>query len=220
MKNISRNLLRDSIAALRGARNPHVQLRTFRLLRSVRLALESLATVFRDVLKMHGMTAAMLVVAMLGLNACDQKEPVVQPMSLKQGASCSLDGMLLMDYPGPKAQIHYDIGEPDFFCDTMEMFSIYLRPEQQKRIRAIYTHDMGKASWEAPREEWIDAKKAFYVLGSKKMGGMGPTLASFAKQEDAQAFAKTNGGKVLRFDEVNIDMVALDGGVLRDETMR
>jgi len=52
------------------------------------------------------------------------------------------------------------------------------------------------------------------------MGGMGPTLASFAKHEDAQVFAKTNGGKVLRFDEVTIDMVALDGGVLRDETMR
>jgi len=168
--------------------------------------------------RMNKITIAVLV--LLGLSACDQKETALEPLTLKQGASCSLDGMLLMDYPGPKAQIHYDMGEPDFFCDTMEMFSIYLRPEQQKRIRAIYTHDMGKASWEAPREEWIDAKKAFYVLGSKKMGGMGPTLASFAKQEDAQAFAKTNGGKVLRFDEVNIDMVALDGGVLRDETMR
>jgi copper chaperone NosL len=220
MKNTPKNLLRDSIAALRGTCNPHVQLRTFRLLRSVRLALESLATVFRGVLKMRMAKITFAALVLFGLSACDQKEAVVQPMSLKQGVSCSLDGMLLMDYPGPKAQIHYDMGEPDFFCDTVEMFSIYLRPEQQKRIKAIYTHDMGKASWEAPREEWIDAKKAFYVLGSKKMGGMGPTLASFAKQEDAQAFAKTNGGKVLRFDEVTIDMVALDGGVLRDETMR
>jgi len=220
MKNTPKNLLRDSIAALRGTCNPHVQLRTFRLLRSVRLALESLATVFQGVLKMRMAKITFAALVLLGLNACDQKESVVQPMSLKQGASCALDGMLLMDYPGPKAQIHYDIGEPDFFCDTMEMFSIYLRPEQQKRIKAMYTHDMGKASWDAPREEWIDAKKAFYVLGSKKMGGMGPTLASFAKQEDAQAFAKNNGGKVLRFDEVTIDMVALDGGVLRDETMR
>lgn len=163
---------------------------------------------------------AITTLIMLCLNACDKKEAAVQPLALKQGASCALDGMLLADYPGPKAQIHYDIGEPEFFCDTMEMFSIYLRPEQQKRIKAMYTHDMGKARWDAPREEWIDAGKAFYVLGSKKFGGMGPTLASFARQEDAQAFAKANGGKVLRFDEVNIDMVALDGGVLRDETMR
>jgi copper chaperone NosL len=223
MKNISKNLLRDPIAALRGARNPQVQLRTFRLLRSVRLALESLATVSRIVLKMKmsKKPVVILVVFALGLSACGKTETAtVQPMSLTQGASCSLDGMLLMDYPGPKAQIHYDHGDPDFFCDTVEMFSIYLRPEQQKRITAVYTHDMGKASWEAPREEWIDATKAFYVIGSNKLGGMGPTLASFARQEDAQAFAKVNGGKVLRFEEVTIDMVSLDGGVLRDEAMK
>jgi copper chaperone NosL len=171
-------------------------------------------------MKASVLNIAIAALMVLGLSACDKKEATVQPLTLKQGASCALDGMLLMDYPGPKAQIHYDIGEPEFFCDTMEMFSIYLRPEQQKRIKAMYTHDMGKASWEAPRDEWIDASKAFYVLGSKKLGGMGPTLASFARQEDAQTFAKTNGGKVLRFDEITIDMVALDGGVLRDETMR
>lgn len=162
-----------------------------------------------------------LAMTMAGLGACNKTgTATVQPMSLTQGVSCSLDGMLLLDYPGPKAQIHYDHGEPEFFCDTVEMFSIILRPEQQKRITAVYTHDMGKASWEAPREEWIDATQAFYVSGSSKMGSMGPTLASFARQEDAQAFARANGGKVLRFGEVTLDMVTLDGGVLRDETMK
>lgn len=39
------NLLRDCMAALPGARNPHVLKSTFRLLRSVRLALQPLATV-------------------------------------------------------------------------------------------------------------------------------------------------------------------------------
>lgn len=173
----------------------------------------------KNLLKMR--KRAVVLAMVLGLSACGKTETAaVEPISLAQGVSCSLDGMLLLDYPGPKAQIHYDHGDPDFFCDTVEMFSIYLRPEQQKRIRAAYTHDMGKASWEAPREEWIDATKAFYVIDSNKLGGMGPTLASFARQEDAQAFAKANGGKVLRFDEVTIDMVSLDGGVLRDETMR
>lgn len=175
----------------------------------------------KGILKMRMTMVAMLIVVALGLGACGKTETAtVEPMSLTQGVSCSLDGMLLMDYPGPKAQIHYDHGEPDFFCDTVEMFSIYLRPEQQKRITAVYTHDMGKADWNAPKEEWIDATKAFYVIDSKMLGGMGPTLASFARPEDAQAFAKANGGKVLRFGEVTIDMVSLDGGVLRDETMR
>jgi hypothetical protein len=42
------NLLRDEIAALRGARNPHVHKRTFRFSRSVRLAPSSLATVCKS----------------------------------------------------------------------------------------------------------------------------------------------------------------------------
>ena len=48
---------------------------------------------------------------------------------------------------------------------------------------------------------------------------MGPTLAAFMHEQDAQAFAKQYGGKVLRFDQITLDMVALDGGVLRDERM-
>jgi copper chaperone NosL len=51
------------------------------------------------------------------------------------------------------------------------------------------------------------------------MGSMGPTLASFARIEDAQAFVKQYGGKVLRFDEVTVDMVALDGGAQHNERM-
>lgn len=150
---------------------------------------------------------------------CSKNEQTTKAVEIDRTTSCSLDGMILMDYPGPKAQIHYDKGEPDFFCDTMEMFSIYLRPEQKKRVKALFTQDMGKTPWEQPTGNWIDAKVAHYVIGSKKMGSMGPTLAAFARIEDAQAFAKQYGGKVLRFDEVTLNMVALDGGAQHDERM-
>ena len=46
---------------------------------------------------------------------------------------------------------------------------------------------------------------------------MGPTFASFGSEADAQSFAVRNGGKVLRFDQITIDMASLDGGVIRDE---
>lgn len=153
------------------------------------------------------------------VTGCAKKEDIIKAAEINQGTSCSLDGMILADYPGPKGQIHYDKGEPDFFCDTMEMFSIYLRPEQKKRIKALFTQDMGKTPWEQPKENWIDAKSAYYVLGSKKMGSMGPTLAAFSRSEDAQAFVKQFGGKVLKFEEVTINMVSLDGGAQHDERM-
>lgn len=153
------------------------------------------------------------------LAACGEGPKSAKPLEIAQGTACALDGMVLLDFPGPKAQIHYDRGDPDFFCDTREMFSIVLRPEQKKHIVAIYTQDMGKADWTRPEGQWIDAKTAFYVVGSKRRGSMGPTVASFAGEADARQFAGQYGGQVLRFDQVGIDMVDLSGGSGHDEKM-
>lgn len=163
--------------------------------------------------------AVIVLTVVLTVASCSRPQPGPAPIELTRDTACALDGMLLMDYPGPKAQIHYEQGPPDFFCDTVEMFSIYLRPEQRKRVLALYTQDMAKAAWEAPRDHWIDAKSAFYVLGSSRMGSMGPTLASFAREEDARAFAGQHGGQVLRFEQVTPEMVDLSGGVVSDEQM-
>jgi len=150
---------------------------------------------------------------------CTKKVETVNAVKIDRTTSCSLDGMTLMDYPGPKAQIQYDKGEPDFFCDTMEMFSVYLKPEQKRHVKAVFTQDMGKTSWEHPKGNWINAKSAYYVYGSKKFGSMGPTVAAFSRREDAQKFEAQYGGKVLKFDEVTYNMVALDGGAQHDVRM-
>jgi copper chaperone NosL len=161
---------------------------------------------------------ALLLVLLVG-GGCAKKQEAVKPLEMTRSTACALDGMLLLDYPGPKAQIHYADGKHDFFCDTVEMFSIYLRPETQTQVVGIFTQDMGKADWKTPVGNWIDAKGAYYVRGSKVRGAMGPTLASFARKEDADAFVQKNGGNVLRFDQVTIDMVDLHGGASRDEGM-
>ncbi len=84
----------------------------------------------------HWLLSVVLIGGILGLAGCGEDiRPNAQETTA--GTFCSLDGMLLQDYPGPKAQIHYDQGEPDFFCDTVEMFAIYTRPEPQKRIVAV-----------------------------------------------------------------------------------
>jgi len=169
--------------------------------------------------RFSGHALALLTAATFALTACNQAEKPVTPLEITGDTTCSLDGMLLADYPGPKAQIHYDQGQPDFFCDTVEMFSIYLRPEQQKRIKAVFVQDMGKADWKTPKGHWIDARTAFYVKGSRLNGGMGPTMASFALESDAKDFAAHNGGTVLPFAAVTPDMVTLDGGILHDQRM-
>jgi copper chaperone NosL len=99
------------------------------------------------------------------------------------------------------------------------MFSLYLQPEQKKHVRALYVQDMASTAWDSPKGAWIDAKTAFYVLGSRLKGSMGPTLASFAQEQAAKDFAARNGGTVLAFAAVKPDMVVLNGGSVNDQRM-
>jgi copper chaperone NosL len=153
------------------------------------------------------------------LGACSGEAPPAQPVEPVASTVCTLDGMSLADYPGPKAQIFYDSDDPEFFCDTVEMFALILGPEGRRSIRAVFTQDMARADWDHPHDHWIDAYSAFYVAGSRRKGSMGPTFAAFARRADAEAFAGKYGGKVLAFDEVTPDMADLRGGAARDMGM-
>lgn len=163
--------------------------------------------------------ASLACALLLFVVACGTPQRTLTALEPTRATVCALDGMLLADFPGPKGQIQYEKGDPDFFCDTFELLSIYLRPEQQKRIAAVFTQDMAKADWTTPAGNWIDARSAYYVFGSDMQGSMGPTAASFARAEDAQAFARQHGGKVVRLADITLEMVSLDGGVLRDQKM-
>lgn len=173
-----------------------------------------------NTLHLPGRTALLLAGALL-LAACGKSSNApVTAQDITQESFCALDGMLLADYPGPKAQIHYSgQAAPEFYCDTMEMFALLLKPEQARLVSAAFVQDMARTDWNMPRGAWIDAKTAFYVVGSKKRGAMGPTLPSFGSRESAQKFADAEGGKVLAFAEITPDMTRLDGGALHDKRM-
>ncbi|MBO9679345.1 MAG: nitrous oxide reductase accessory protein NosL [Acidovorax sp.] len=169
--------------------------------------------------------AAPLGMGLAGLAGCSDRTGTdsahaAAPTDFDRATSCELDGMLLADYPGPKAQIHYTgQSRPVFFCDTVELFNTLLAGEQVRAVAAVYVQDMGQADWEAPRGHWIDARSAVYVSGSRRHGSMGPTLASFASPEAATRFTTEHGGRVLRFAEITPEMTDLSGGALHDTRM-
>jgi copper chaperone NosL len=168
--------------------------------------------------------SAASAIAPLGLlSGCSEQaaqQRSLAPVEIDRSTSCELDGMLLADYPGPKAQIHFaGQDKPSFFCDTVELFSTLLAGEQVRAVQAVYVQDMGQADWNAPQGHWIDGKSAIYVVGGKRHGSMGPTIGSFAQEADAKKFAAEYGGKVLRFAEITPAMVDLSGGALHDTRM-
>ena len=157
------------------------------------------------------------------LAACgDSSKPAASttPVEITQGTSCELDGMLLMDYPGPKGQIHFaGADQPAFYCDTMEVLNTLLLPEQVRKVNAVYVQDMGKTDWDHPQSAWIDARSAIYVRGSKRKGSMGPTFASFGSEADARQFVAQYGGEWLRMPDIKPEMVDLRGGANLDSRM-
>lgn len=149
-----------------------------------------------------------------------EPEAPAQPQEFDAATACALDGMLLADYAGPKAQVFYaGEGSPHWFCDTVEMFHALLRPEQLRPVRAVFVQDMARADWEQPRGHWFDATTGIYVAGSRRHGAMGPTLASFRTERDAAAFAARHGGKLLRYAEVTPELADLSGGAMHDSRM-
>jgi copper chaperone NosL len=141
------------------------------------------------------------------LTACSQTPSKMRPLEPADDTACALDGMVLKDFAGPKAQIHYTEGKPDFFCNLTELFDVVLAPESRRAVAALFVQDMGKTGWDHPQAHWIDARTAYYVVGSRKPGSMGPTFGAFANASDADAFAAKEGGKVLRFDQITAAMV-------------
>ena len=83
----------------------------------------------RQLLRLAGWAAlgSLGGVGTLGLTGCGEQASTAQslaPVEIDRSTSCELDGMLLSDYPGPKAQVHYaGQAQPAFFCDTVELFN-------------------------------------------------------------------------------------------------
>jgi copper chaperone NosL len=149
------------------------------------------------------------VAALLLLAACGEAVRSLAAGEPADDAVCALDGMSLKDYPGPKAQIVFKGGRIDFFCSLSELFEVLFSEDGQHGIGASYVQDMGKADWSTPRGHWIDARNAFYVIDSRAQGAMGPAIGSFASQQDAQAFAAREGGRVLDYSQIKPDVLKL-----------
>lgn len=143
------------------------------------------------------------------LTACSPgKAKLPAPRKVTSTTTSKLCGMFLKQYPGPESQIIYRNGKTYFFCDTVELFEwIHLKSVAVRVPLVMYVQDMAHNSWEHPDDNFINAKNAYYVIGSKKMGCMGPTFVSFSSRTAAGKFIEKYGGKIYKFNEITVKMI-------------
>jgi copper chaperone NosL len=156
---------------------------------------------------------APLLLATLLLGGCLEKSdgPVPSPQELSSNSIAAFCGMSLAEHPGPKAQLFLKgQAEPVWFASVRDMFAYTLLPEEPKNIRAVYVNDMGRArNWDRPEPgTWVDARKAVFVIGSRRQGGMQQQEAvPFGTEQQARAYIAGNGGRIVGFTQVPANYV-------------
>jgi copper chaperone NosL len=124
------------------------------------------------------------------------------PIKPDKKVKCPVCGMFIYKYPDWVGEIIFSDGTAAFFDGAKDLFKYYFdlkkyEPEKtQKDIAAIYVteyYDM----------KLMNARKAFFVIGSDVFGPMGRELIPFFTKEDASEFKKDhNGTRILVFEQI------------------
>jgi len=145
------------------------------------------------------MFGLVLLILFFNMNLSYADEPEV---TIKKSDRCPVCGMFVYKYPKWVAQIIFKDGTSYFYDGAKDMFkhifdtAKYTAGKKAEDIKAIYVTDYYEV-------ELIEAKSAFYVLGSDVLGPMGHELLPFKDQESAQEFLEDHKGKsIIRFQDV------------------
>jgi copper chaperone NosL len=123
-----------------------------------------------------------------------------------ENARCPVCGMFVAKYQNWLTQLRFSDGGGEAFDGVKDMMAYYFSPESfggktGASITEVQVRDYYSGNW-------IDGKKAFYVLGSDVMGPMGHELIPFEIADAADNFRKDHKGKkLLGFDEIKSSLI-------------
>ena len=134
-----------------------------------------------------------------------------EPIKPHPGSKCPVCGMFVAKYPDWSSEIIYQDGTVLFFDGAKDLFKFYFEPhkfksnKQRQDIKGIYVTEYYDL-------DFIEAKNAFYVIGSDVYGPMGRELIPFKNEKDAEEFIRDHRGKkIIAFNDVDHDLIkALD----------
>ncbi len=136
-------------------------------------------------------------------------DTVTGQIEVPKGAKCPVCGMIISKYPKWVARINENT-HIHYFDGVKDMMKFYIFdvdfPYDRSKISNIDVTDFYTL-------KAIDAKKAFYVLGSDIFGPMGDELIPFFTEDAAKNFMHDHKGKkIIRFKDITPKLVmGLDG---------
>jgi len=167
--------------------------------------------------------AAVMLITIALLTACKNESVVAQApaspvLDVPADARGHYCGMFLTEHVGLKGQVRVrDVAAPLWFTSIREIFSFLAAPDEPKAVTGVYVQDMGRrrADGSFPPEAWIDARSAWYVIGSGAQDFPAADDAMpFATQADAEAYRVRHGGTVVTFATMPQAFVSAGSGAL------
>ncbi len=120
---------------------------------------------------------------------------------------CPVCGMIVSKYPNWTATVLYKDGHAHHFDGAKDLFRYlldlprYAPGHRSEDIRSIAVTDFYNL-------EKVDARQAYFVIGSDVLGPMGHEFVPLASRADAENFLKDHKGKrILHFEQVKPEIV-------------
>lgn len=146
----------------------------------------------------------------------NKKTNIVIPHNLSKNEICASDSMIIVNYNGPKAQVLWKNGKRSFYCEVRESFYDVLDKVKEKQVLAFYVQDFSNIEWGSYFDKWILASEAVYVIDSSKDGAMGLTYVPFSDYNAAVKFFNLYGGKIIKFSDLNLNVLSQSSKLLKD----
>jgi nitrous oxide reductase accessory protein NosL len=144
-------------------------------------------------------TITLLIVSLHSTPAMAASKSATVPSSKDK---CPVCGMFVAKYPDWIAAAQTKDGVTFYFDGPKDLFTHYFNPgrytpgKKQSDISGLSVKEYYSL-------KMIDAKSAFFVIGSDVYGPMGAELIPFASQKDAASFMNDHKGKrILRFGDI------------------
>ena len=152
-----------------------------------------------------GAVRAAAVVAMLCLASATAPAADREPIRPADDDRCPVCGMFTAKYPEFAARVTFSDGVGFTFDGPKDMFTFVLDLAKYApgRNRSDVDEVLVTEYYDLVA---IDARAAFFVIGSDVLGPMGAELIPFATREDAEAFSSDHRGTaVLAFGDIDLD---------------
>jgi nitrous oxide reductase accessory protein NosL len=120
---------------------------------------------------------------------------------------CPVCGMFVAKYPDWLAAVRLRDGSHVYFDGAKDMFKYLLDPKKYDPARK-QGDIQAAAVMDYYRLDWIDARQAWYVLGSDVYGPMGRELIPLEREADAREFMKDHKGlKIIMYSDVTPEVI-------------